>query len=226
MLAGKFSKPLPKSELNATRKRSGAVMVLLALLLPVLFILAAFVINVAYLELSSTELYVASDAAARAGGRVLIVSGDQGQAIAAAKRYAELNRVSNNGLTLADSDIVFGRSLRSDVNSRYEFTPGGNPNSMRILANRSASSPDGPINAFTGLLSTSSVGVSQVSTSTQVEIDMALCIDKSGSMAGVSIDAAREALHFALDGLRASDTFNIVAFDHEHYPLFQHAQPA
>lgn len=66
----------------------------------------------------------------------------------------------------------------------------------------------------------------KVSSETTIARELILLIDKSGSMAGVSIEAAREALHFALDGLRANDTFNIVAFDHEHYPLFQRAQPA
>ncbi|MFK8076379.1 MAG: marine proteobacterial sortase target protein [Granulosicoccus sp.] len=66
----------------------------------------------------------------------------------------------------------------------------------------------------------------KITAETTIARELVLLIDKSGSMAGVSINAAREALHFALDGLSASDTFNIVAFDHDHYPLFQHAQPA
>ncbi len=54
--------------------------------------------------------------------------------------------------------------------------------------------------------------------------ELLLVIDKSGSMAGVSMDAARQALHFAIDGLKHHDRFNIVAFDDEYYPLFDRSK--
>ncbi|MFT6875430.1 MAG: Ca-activated chloride channel family protein [Granulosicoccus sp.] len=56
--------------------------------------------------------------------------------------------------------------------------------------------------------------------------ELILVVDKSGSMAGVSMEAAREALHFAIDGLDAQDTFNIVAFDNDFIPLFSASRPA
>lgn len=56
--------------------------------------------------------------------------------------------------------------------------------------------------------------------------ELILVVDKSGSMAGVSMDAAREALHFAIDGLHAQDAFNIVAFDNDFISLFPESQPA
>jgi Ca-activated chloride channel family protein len=49
--------------------------------------------------------------------------------------------------------------------------------------------------------------------------ELILIVDKSGSMGGVSIRAAREALHFALDNLSNRDTFNIIAFDNDTYPF-------
>ena len=51
--------------------RKGAVAPLFACLLPVLFMLSGFAINVAYMQLRSTEIKVASDAAAHAGGRAM-----------------------------------------------------------------------------------------------------------------------------------------------------------
>ena len=59
-----------------------------------------------------------------------------------------------------------------------------------------------------------------------VSRELILLIDKSGSMAGESIRAAREAIHFALDGLDPDDTFNIIAFDDGTQPLFSSARPA
>lgn len=50
--------------------------------------------------------------------------------------------------------------------------------------------------------------------------ELILVIDKSGSMAGVSMDAAKEALHYAIDGLHRDDYINIIAFDDQHYPMF------
>lgn len=51
--------------------------------------------------------------------------------------------------------------------------------------------------------------------------ELIMVIDKSGSMAGVSMDAAKEALHYAVDGLQNNDYVNIIAFDdnsHSMYP--------
>lgn len=49
--------------------RRGGILMVAALILPVLFILSGFVINLAYLQLSRTELLVATDAATRAASR-------------------------------------------------------------------------------------------------------------------------------------------------------------
>ena len=56
--------------------------------------------------------------------------------------------------------------------------------------------------------------------------ELILVVDKSGSMSGVSIRAAREALHFALDSLTPRDSFNIVAFDDQFYVLFDASRNA
>ncbi|MEE9320537.1 MAG: marine proteobacterial sortase target protein [Granulosicoccus sp.] len=56
--------------------------------------------------------------------------------------------------------------------------------------------------------------------------ELVLVIDKSGSMAGQSIDAAREAMETALDGLKPNDQFNIIAFDDQHYTLFAKSRHA
>jgi Ca-activated chloride channel homolog len=56
--------------------------------------------------------------------------------------------------------------------------------------------------------------------------ELVFVIDTSGSMAGVSIRQARDALAAALDRLRAGDTFNIIAFDSTTRALFATAMPA
>lgn len=166
------------------RQRRGVVVPLVAILLPVLVILSAFVINLAWLELNTAQLYVAADAAARAGGRTLAIERSAGKARAAAKKFAELNSVAGDGLTLADSDIVFGQSRPPKNGARYAFTPGGVPNAVRVRARRAGGSPDGPLNLLlSGVLPITTVEAQQESISTQVDVDVALVIDKSGSMA-------------------------------------------
>jgi Ca-activated chloride channel family protein len=51
-------------------------------------------------------------------------------------------------------------------------------------------------------------------------------IDSSGSMAGASMEQAKEALLLALDDLRAGDRFNIIDFDSVARPLFHASMPA
>ncbi len=56
--------------------------------------------------------------------------------------------------------------------------------------------------------------------------ELVLIIDKSGSMAGEPMRAAKRALLSALDGLEETDHFNIVAFDNHALRLFDSAQVA
>jgi Ca-activated chloride channel family protein len=51
-------------------------------------------------------------------------------------------------------------------------------------------------------------------------------VDSSGSMAGASMEQAKQALLLALDDLRAGDTFNIVDFDSDARALFPKSMPA
>ena len=56
--------------------------------------------------------------------------------------------------------------------------------------------------------------------------EMIFVIDTSGSMHGVSIAQAREALQRALDGLNAGDRFNVIEFNNHPTPLFAKSMPA
>jgi Ca-activated chloride channel family protein len=56
--------------------------------------------------------------------------------------------------------------------------------------------------------------------------DVVFIIDTSGSMHGLSIEQASDALHLALDRLRPQDRFNIIAFASRPIPLFGTSRPA
>jgi len=168
---------------HATRR--GAIMPMIAIMLPVILILASFVVNLSYMELTRTELRIANDSATRAAGRILIATGDKAQARAAAREAGTRNFVANQPLQLADADIVFGEATRASAASRYIFTPGGSQNNaVQINARRSSGSMDGVVNmvipTFGG---PTSFEPEQSAVSNQVELDIALVLDRSGSMA-------------------------------------------
>jgi hypothetical protein len=165
---------------------------LVAILLPALLILASFAINLAYMELARTELRITSDAATRAAGYTLMTTGDVAAARAAAREGAGRNRVGGQATQLADSDIVFGVSRRSAVSQRYSFTPGAAPfNAVSVNARRNAGSLSGTIGMVAPTFgAVNQFGPVQTAVSTQVEVDIALVLDKSGSMAYGDLEAS------------------------------------
>ncbi len=56
--------------------------------------------------------------------------------------------------------------------------------------------------------------------------DVVFILDRSGSMGGVSIRAARSALDVAVDTLGGQDRFNLIRFSNDTETLFKHAMPA
>lgn len=56
--------------------------------------------------------------------------------------------------------------------------------------------------------------------------DVVFILDRSGSMGGVSIRAARSALDTAIDRLAANDRFNLIRFSNDTDTLFDQAMPA
>ena len=108
------------------RFRRGSVLGLMAVVLPVLAILAAFCINCAQMQLTRTELMVATDAAARAGGRALSELQTISAAKTAAITTAALNDVGGEPLRLSPDEsaheIEFGRTTQPDgLLGRYHF---------------------------------------------------------------------------------------------------------
>ena len=92
-------------KLLGSKLRRGAVLPLFAVLLPVLVILCAFAINVAYMQLTRTELKIATDAAARAGGRAWSHHQSVSQAQLFARRAAVRNRVSGKQVRIRNNEI-------------------------------------------------------------------------------------------------------------------------
>lgn len=166
------------------RHRTGGMMVLIAICMPLFLIMAAYAIDVAYMQLTRTELRAATDAAARAGAKVLSLTQDDTAAKAAARDAALRNKVAGLGLVVRDEQIQLGLGAKSTENARFTFTPGGSSlNAVRVTGLRTKSSAAGPV----GLLLGRVMGVTQfqpvsVATSTQLDRDICLVVDRSGSM--------------------------------------------
>jgi Flp pilus assembly protein TadG len=200
------------------QNRRGAMLVLIAVCIPILIIMAVFAVDVAYMELVRSELRTATDAAAHAGTRTLSLTQDIAQARQEAKDAAQKNLVAGSPLLLDDSDIEVGLSLRSDKNTRFSFTSSTTPaNAMRVTGYRTQSSLSGPVNLFFArFLGRGSFEPVQEAIATQVDRDLALVLDESGSMDGqpwTDLSTAVDAFLTALDGTPQNELVSLETFD-------------
>jgi Mg-chelatase subunit ChlD len=148
-------------------------------MLPVVLAIAAYAINVVYIELARTELQITIDVSTRAAGRVLAVTRDRAQAIAAAERLMAENPFANEQMNLSGSDLEFGVSTRYSERERYAFKPGPNPNAVQIRANGRIKVPM----LFPTMGAPIDFRPVKTSISTLAEMDISLVVDRSGSMA-------------------------------------------
>ena len=109
------------------QNRHGAIVPLFAIVLPVMILLSAVAMNLSYMQLTESELKIATDAAARAGCRSWSTSQDMTTARNTAAQVAALNTVGGRALIFdsngTDAQIIFGGSVRNEDGGRYQFTP-------------------------------------------------------------------------------------------------------
>ncbi len=148
-----FQKPRSRTigrRVSYPKDRRGAMIPLIALLLPVLIIFIGFSVDLAHMQNTRLEIRVATDSAARAAATKLSFSDSTGLALTEAKRIASLNRVNGKPLQLDDSDVIFGRSTKNSAN-QWVFTPGATPqNSVRIVGRRTTGSLGGAVPLYFG----------------------------------------------------------------------------
>lgn len=169
------------------RRRRGATIVLVAVCLPIFVVMAAFAVNIAFMELTRAELRTATDAAARAASNTLNATGDEAVAVAAAKDVAAQNLVGSRPLLLKTSEVEFGTAFRGSVSERFSYTPGGDrPNSVRVFGRLSEDSLTGVQKLpFAHIFGQPHFGATQTAVAARVDRDIALVLDRSGSMAFV-----------------------------------------
>lgn len=167
--------------------RDGIIAPLFAFILPVLLIFSAFAINLAYMQLTTTQLKIASDAASHAGGRALSFHQDTDRAIEAMDRYARLNPVVGNTIVVPQDDdhMQFGQAILT--NGSYEFIQhpkavvDANDSAVIVNSVRVFAEVDTPM-AFRFQNSNTNFNPTRSSITHQKDRDIAMVIDRSGSM--------------------------------------------
>ena len=203
----KYPGDLRRKEARSRRDiHRGSVLTVVAFLLPVLTLLAAFCINTAQIQLARTELMVATDAAAKAGGRAFSELQSTDDAKLAAKITAARNLVQGERLRIRTADsaneIEFGRTdQNAGQQERYRFTKVATKavrdqislaNAVRVTGLRTNQSKSGTIPLLLpGILDRNQFEVQQDAIAMQVDRDIALVLDRSGSMGEVFFDWPR-----------------------------------
>jgi hypothetical protein len=159
------------------------MLILVAILLIVLIVTVVFSVDVAYMQLTRTQLRSATDAAARAGAESLSRTQDVTLAREAAKEIAAKNDVASAPLILADGDVEFGRATQQG-DGHIGFLNGSEPyNSVHIRGRRTRDSDSGAVSLFFGrLLGVTEFEAAYDATSMSLDRDICLVVDRSGSM--------------------------------------------
>ncbi|MCG8650979.1 MAG: VWA domain-containing protein [Pirellulales bacterium] len=193
----------PRTGFASHRSRRGSVMALMAFVLPVLALLAAFCINSAQMQLSRTELIIATDAAARAGGRAFSEEQTVSAAKTAAFVTAALNNVDGQPLQLrmddAANEIEFGITTQPNgLTGRYHFqkiatalveSGAQTASAVRVNGRRDQGSLSGQVPLIIpGMLDANEFSANQISVAMQVDRDISLILDRSGSMDDIDWD--------------------------------------
>ena len=197
------------------KKNRGAMLVMIAVTMVILFVAAAFCVDIAYMHMVRAELRTVCDASARAGAEALSRTQDENTAIQAAIDIAAQNTVAGREFTLTAADIEIGtHAIQSD--GSFQFVPGGVPsNAIRVLASKKEDSPSGSVPLFFGpLLGQSTFQPEQSATACQLDRDISLVLDVSGSMrAPGRLTGLKNAVSVFLGELNASENEELVSLN-------------
>lgn len=165
------------------RPRKGSIIVLVSVLIVVLIAMAAFTVDVAYMQMVRTELRASTDAAARAGAGALARTQNKNAAIQTAIDVAARNRVGGRSHKIDPSEVQVGNVART-ASGAMVFSEGGTRlNAVRVNSSLTKGSAHGPVGLFFGgAIGTKSFSPSFSATAAQSENDICLVIDRSHSM--------------------------------------------
>lgn len=201
-------------------RRCGAVLPMLAVMLMILFVVAALSVDIARMHLTRAELRSATDAAARAATEALARTQDEQEAIDAALAIANQNVVAGVPLTLSLPNISVGQ-VTTDEAGQFVFSPTAPPdqlNAVRVIGDRSANSPDGAVGMlFAPLFGVVDFEPVQTATANRVDRDIALVLDISGSMADFNrfteLQSALDTFLNEMDATLAEERVSLIVYN-------------
>lgn len=178
-----------KNAKHAAHARTGAMVVLFALILPVLIIILGFSIDYANIQRVRNEAQVVADLASKAAADTLArTDAEDGVdpltvARQAAKDVAAANFIGGELHSLDDADIIFGRAAEQ-ADGSFQFIEGQTPaNSVRVNAARTPNHPNGRLGLFFGqFYGNPDIDLQQTATSSFRDVEICLVLDRSGSM--------------------------------------------
>lgn len=178
-MPNRFNKP----KRNLFKKRRGAMLVLVALMMFGFLVTAAFSVDIAYMHLVKSELRSATDAAAKAAAEELARTQDRDLATAKGIAIGQRNLVANAPLVLSASDFSYGSSVKQPDN-KFLFTPSDSRlNAVQVRGLQTSQAANGSVGLFFGrLMGTSTFTPLETATVTYAERDIVLVVDRSGSM--------------------------------------------
>ena len=191
---------------NSKPNRKGAMLPLIAFCLVIIFVVAAFAIDIARIHVTRAELRTATDSATRAAVEALGREQNIQAAIDAAVAMGLQNEVAGQPLTITPDQILFGSATPNGDGSFTFEQNTDNITSVQVTGARRNSSADGPVpTTFAHLLGTDNFELQLTSAATQSQLDCALVLDLSGSMNNEGrIDSLRLAMEVFVEELTAT----------------------
>jgi hypothetical protein len=145
-------------------------------------------INIAYVQYTRTQMQITTDASVRAANRIYMQTGDLEQAATVANSVSGLNPVNGHTITINSSHLIPGQASRSSLTARYSFSPAeSGTNALKL----NLASVPGSTSLLVPIPGSSPIQVNMESIATQMELDIALVIDRSGSMAYADYEIAQ-----------------------------------
>lgn len=164
-------------------KRRGVVLPLIAVLTIFIMAMVVFFVDIAFMQLSRTQLQAATDAAAKAACEALDAGLTPDEVRQVAIDVAAANQVAGQPLTLELEDIELGQSVEQSDGS-WEFQAGVTPfTAARVTGIKSDDKPSGSVPLFfAGTMGVDSFSPIQTAEASQFEHEVMLCVDRSHSM--------------------------------------------
>ena len=156
--------------------RRGAMMPVVAFMLPLIIIFVGYSVNIAYMEMAQTELRLSCDSASKSALVNLGATQQQSTAISFGQSVSAHNTVGGHILSIPSSNFKFGNATKQG-NGSYSFTIGGTPlNSIQVTATATVALP------FGALIPSGNYTCSEISFATRISHDIVLVLDRSASM--------------------------------------------